>query len=127
MSHSSSPPTTGSRPEQRRWARVPIDVRVRLRYEREGTQQQCHCRGYDISESMGLMSPYELEFGQLVDLEFLLPESGAPIKIRAVVRSQVGFRLGCEFIALTEDQKADIRRYGTAFQPSQPLVLGCRK
>jgi len=44
--------------DQRRWVRVPINVRVRLWYERERKQQQCHCRSFDISEGgIGLMSP----------------------------------------------------------------------
>jgi c-di-GMP-binding flagellar brake protein YcgR len=120
MSHSSSSPTTGSRPEQRRLIRVPINVRVRLRYEQEGTQQQCHCRSHDISEKgMGLMAPYELELGQVVDLEFSLPESRASLKLRAVIRSKVGFRLGCEFSSPTDKQKSEIARYGNAFQLSK--------
>ena len=120
MSHSSNLPTTGSRPEQRRLVRVPINVRVRLRYEREGMQQQCHCRSYDISEKgMGLMSPYEIELGQVVDLEFSLPETMAPLKLRAVIRSKVGFRLGCEFISPTDDQKTEIANYGNALQSSK--------
>ena len=116
----STPPINGPSPIQRRWVRVPINVRVRLRYEREGKQQQCHCRSFDISEGgIGLMSPYEIELGQVVDLEFSLPESTAPLKLRAVIRSQVGFRLGCEFILLTDKQKTEIARYGNA-QRSKP-------
>ena len=115
MSHSSNPPTKGPRLIKRRLVRVPINVRVRLRYEREGMQQQCHCRSYDISEKgMGLMSPCEIELGQVVDLEFSLPETMAPLKLRAVIRSKVGFRLGCEFISPTDDQKTEIANYGNA-------------
>jgi len=112
-----NPPTKGPWPIQRRWVRVPINVRVRLRYEREGMQQLCHCRSFDISEGgIGLMSPYELELDQEVDLEFSLPETIAPLKLRAVIRSKVGFRLGCEFISPTDAQKQEIVRYGKAFQ-----------
>ena len=112
-----NPPTNGPWTIQRRWVRVPIDVRVRLQYEREGVQQLCHCRSFDISEGgIGLMSPYELELDKVVDLEFSLPETMAPLKLRAVIRSKVGFRVGCEFVLPTEKQKADIARYGKAFQ-----------
>ena len=62
------------------------------------------------------MSPYDIELGQEVDLEFSLPESTAPLKLRAVIRSKVGFRLGCEFILPTGKQKADIASYGNAQQ-----------
>jgi len=44
MSQSLNPQTKGPRLIKRRLVRVPINVRVRLRYEREGMQQQCHCR-----------------------------------------------------------------------------------
>ena len=115
MSYASNPPTSGPWPVQRRSVRVPVNVRVRLRYERERMQQQCHCRSYDISETgMGLMSPYELELGQMVELEFALPESLEPLKLRAVICSKVGFRLGCEFISPNDRQKIEIARYGNA-------------
>jgi c-di-GMP-binding flagellar brake protein YcgR len=117
MSHFSNLPTNLSGPIQRRWVRVPINVRVRLRYERERKQQQCHCRSFDISEGgMGLISPYDLELDQVVDLDFSLSESTAPLKLRAVIRSQVGFRLGCEFISPTIIQKTEIASYGNAQQ-----------
>jgi hypothetical protein len=46
---------------------------------------------------MGLVSPYELDVGQSVELEFSLPGMKAPLKMHAVIRSRVGFRLCCEF------------------------------
>jgi len=46
---------------------------------------------------MGLVSPYELDVGQSVELEFSLPGLKAPLKLHAVIRSRVGFRLCCEF------------------------------
>lgn len=116
MGHSSNLPTNGAWAVQRRWVRVPLNVRVRLRYERGRKQQQCHCRSLDISEGgMGLISPYEIERNQVVDLEFSLPETSVPFNLRAVVRSQVGFRLGCEFILPTDSLKTEIARYGRAF------------
>ena len=57
------------------------------------------------------MSPYDIELGQEVDLEFSLPESTAPLKLRAVIRSKVGFRLGCEFGWPTEKQRTEITTY----------------
>ena len=115
MSHPTNPPINGPWPVQRRSVRVPVNVRVRLRYERERMQQQCHCRSYDISETgMGLMSPYEIELGQMVDLEFSLSESLEPLKLRAMICSKVGFRLGCEFISPTDRQKIEITRYGNS-------------
>jgi len=108
------------RPMQRRSPRVPIDVRVRLRYEKNRKQQDCHCRSFDISEvGMGLVSPYELEAEQPVELVFSLPGTTAPLRLQAVIRSKIGFRLGCEFISLTQKQKSEIDRYGNAFQLSK--------
>jgi hypothetical protein len=67
------------------------------------------------------VSPYELEPDQVVDLEFSLPEAIAPLKLRAVTRSKVGFRLGCEFVSPTDRQKTEIARYGNAFRSSKRL------
>ncbi len=66
------------------------------------------------------MSPYELEPDQVVDLEFSLPEMMAPLKLRAVTRSKVGFRLGCEFILPTDKQIAAIASYGNT------TLVSCR-
>ena len=60
------------------------------------------------------MSTYELESGQVVELEFSLPETTAPLELRAVTRSKVGFRLGCEFVLPADKRKAEIARYGIA-------------
>jgi hypothetical protein len=66
----------------------------------------------DVSEGgIGMLSPYELELDQVVDLEFSLPETKAPLQLRAVIRSKVGFRVGCEFVSPTSEQKAEIVRY----------------
>jgi hypothetical protein len=92
--------------------RAPLNVRVLLRYEREGVERQCHCRSFDVSEGgIGLMSPDELELDRVVELELWLPETEAPLQLRAVIRSKVGFRLGCEFVDPTSKQKAEIIRY----------------
>ena len=65
------------------------------------------------------MFPYELELDQVVDLEFSLPEAVAPLKLQAVIRSKIGFRVGCEFVLPTEKQQTDIARYGNGWQPSR--------
>jgi hypothetical protein len=79
--------------------------------------QQCHCWSFDISEGgMGLISPYEVELDETVELEFSLPGATAPLKLLATIRSKVGFRLGCEFISPTDTQKQEIVGYGKAFQ-----------
>lgn len=99
-----------------------MDVRVELRYEREGVQQRWTCRSFDVSEGgIGLMSPYELELGQAVELEFSLPETKVSLQLRAVIRSKVGFRLGCEFVFPTSRQKTEIIRYKSRLRlPEEP-------
>jgi len=68
------------------------------------------------------MSPYDLELGQVVELELSLPESTAPFKLQAAIRSKVGFRLGCEFISPTDQQKSEIARYTTTFQSRDAMA-----
>jgi hypothetical protein len=117
MSYSLNPLINPTWPKHRRWIRAPINVRVRILFEREGTPQQCHCRSFSVSQGgIGLISPYALEVDQMVILEFRLPGTVAPLKLRAVTRSKAGFRLDCEFVLLTDKQKAEIVRYENAYQ-----------
>ena len=71
------------RTDRRHRGRTTLNLRVRLRYVRNGRQQECHCRSFDISEGgMGLVSSCELYVGQSVELEFSLPGIKAPLKCK---------------------------------------------
>lgn len=104
-----NPVSSRGTPERRRWVRSSLDVRVRVKLERVRTAQPCYCRSTDISEGgIGLFAPYEIEAGQVADIEFSLPGTATPLRIRAVVRSRAGYRYGLEFLSLANGQRREI-------------------
>ena len=52
----------------------------------------------------------DLELGQQLALDFILPYSQVPLKIPATVRNRSAFRYGLEFQDPTPDQRSAIQR-----------------
>jgi len=56
---------------------------------------------------MAIYIPAELQVGQMVQIEFILPDSNQRLGVTALVRDCSGFRCGVEFLSLTPtEQKA---------------------
>jgi c-di-GMP-binding flagellar brake protein YcgR len=63
-------------------------------------------RSHDICEDgMAIYIPAELERGQMVQVEFLLPNSQQRLGIGAIVRDCQGFRCGIQFDHLTAAER----------------------
>lgn len=73
-------------------------------------QRKCALQGrsHDLSEQgMAIYIPAELEVGQTVQIEFIVPDSHQRLGVSAVVRDCNGFRCGVEFQDLTsKDQES---------------------
>jgi hypothetical protein len=70
-----------------------------------------HGRTKDIAEGgLGATIPGEIEIGEVVGLEFQLPEIPEPLKLKAEVRYRRGFQYGFRFLNATEQQRELIRR-----------------
>ena len=72
-------------------------------------QRRCVLQGrsHDLSESgMAIYIPAELQVGQIVQVEFVLPESAQRLGVTALVRDCSGFRCGVEFVKLTATEEA---------------------
>jgi len=54
---------------------------------------------------MAIYIPAELQVGQIVQIEFVLPESAQRLGVTAMVRDCSGFRCGVEFIKLTATEE----------------------
>jgi PilZ domain len=52
----------------------------------------------------------DLELGEQLALDFVLPYSQVPLKISAIVRNRSAFRYGLEFQDPTPDQRSAIQR-----------------
>lgn len=99
---------TESHSKTRRWSRFKVEVRVKVVLPNRGA---IYGQGSDISEGgMALFVPTELETGQTVQAEILLPYCREKVMLRGVVRNRDGFRYGVEFSALSDHEKLLIER-----------------
>lgn len=76
-------------------------------------QRRCVFRGrsHDLSEQgMAIYIPAELDPGQIVQIEFIVPETNQHLGVHAIVRDSAGFRCGVEFQNLTPLDQAALRR-----------------
>ena len=92
----------------RRWQRYRVEVRVKVKLQNRGA---VYGQGSDISEGgMALFIPTELELGQTISAELMLPYCQEKVSLRGVVRSRSGFRYGIEFSVLSDHEKVLIER-----------------
>jgi hypothetical protein len=61
-------------------------------------------------EGIGGTLTGDLELGEVVALEFTVPLSPHPIKLRGIVRYKNGFQYGFEFLAVDAMQRQSIQR-----------------
>jgi PilZ domain-containing protein len=96
--------TTRVRRSQRFKVNFAIKVFATLRNRKCALQGRSH----DLcEEGMAIYIPAELERGQMVQVEFVLPHSQQRLGVSAIVRDCEGFRCGIQFENLTApDQQA---------------------
>ena len=76
---------------------------------REWRQFDAHSK--DLSEAgIGVLVAAELTMGEVVTLAFLVPGM-EPWSVRAVLRHRRRFHYGCEFLALSDEQKKELSAY----------------
>ena len=104
-------PTRPDRERIRRYPRFAIDARLQVRMFPQGEFRSCWGRSTELGpDGIGATLTGELESGEIVSLEFPLPLSPYPLKVRAIVRYRQGLRYGFEFLTLSEAQRDTIRR-----------------
>jgi c-di-GMP-binding flagellar brake protein YcgR len=97
---------------ERRWKRLKVDIRVRLRRWEEAEDAASLVRSYEMSEGgMSVYAPGRLEIGTFVVVAFSLPAESYVLRIRAVVRNERGFRYGLEYVDLADADRFEIVRY----------------
>jgi len=100
---------SGSGPEQRRWSRHKIDVRLTASCKLDGKPITMFGRANTLSQGgIGAYIPHSLAIGTSLLLELTFPYSSAEVKIKAVVRSCEGFRYGLEFMDLRDELRTII-------------------
>lgn len=68
-------------------------------------------RSHDLSlEGMSVYIAAELQVGQVVQIQFALPESQRRLGVNAIVRNSQGFRCAVEFQNLTSVEQEELAR-----------------
>jgi len=95
----------------RRVPRYSIDVAVRVSLVKNAQKQTFSGRGSELSEAgMAAYVPAELNLGDRVSIEMMLPYSREALSLVAIVRNRSGFRYGMEFKDVTDAQRQNILR-----------------
>jgi hypothetical protein len=108
---SSAPGRKKTAPYTRRYPRYPMDVRMNVNVFRHGEITYLWGRSTELGlDGIGGTLTGNLEPGEVVSLEFPLPLSPYPLKLRAIVRYRIGLHYGFEFLTPTADQKSSLER-----------------
>lgn len=100
---------------KRRWKRIKVDIRVRIRRWEEPEEAATVVRTYELSEGgMSVYASETLETGTVLLVEMTLPTAEKGLRLRAMVRNRRGFRCGMEFVGLPATARSEIVRYLTA-------------
>jgi hypothetical protein len=104
----------GAKPQKtvrntRRYPRYAMDVRMTVQVFRDGTMRYFWGRSTEFGQDgIGGTLTGELVVGEVVSIEFALPASPLPVRVRAIVRYQIGLHYGFEFLTLTVAQRAAV-------------------
>ena len=95
----------------RRYPRYSMDLRMNVHVFRHGEISYFWGRSTELGlDGIGGTLTGNLEPGEVVSMEFPLPLSPYPLKLRAIVRYRIGLHYGFEFLTPTPDQKSSLER-----------------
>jgi PilZ domain-containing protein len=111
MSDTTSGPRHRRKADARHFPRYRIDVRALVKVRRDSGIVEMRGRSTDLSESgMGVTLSGDLQLGEVIEMEFSLPFTREPLHLRALVRRRNGLNYGMEFLTLSPQQRAAIKR-----------------
>jgi PilZ domain-containing protein len=103
----------------RRYARYRTELPVIVKVLGTDGYMRIHGRCFEIAEAgLGAVITSELVAGEMVTLEFSIPEISEPFVMRAVVRHRMGFLHGFEFIGALSRQSDLIQTFCKKLEPS---------
>ena len=104
-------PSQKSSRSMRQFPRFQLDVRMLVHVFRDGTTTTVWGRSTSLGqEGIGATLTGEMELGEVVGLEFTVPLSPHPVKLRGIIRYKNGFQYGFEFLAVDGKQRQAIQR-----------------
>jgi TonB family protein len=121
-------PSSGFSGVRRRIPRYSVAIPVDITVLRSGAPASIPGRSLDLGEGgVAAVLAAELQLGEWVAVEFLLPNAGHAFQTKAVVRHHNQLRCGFEFLGLSGDQRSMIRRWAgnslplPTLEPAAPL------
>ena len=103
----------------RRYARYRTELPVIVKVLGKEGYVRIHGRCFEIAEAgLGAVISSELGAGEMVTLEFSIPEASEGFVMRAVVRHRMGFLHGFEFVGALPEQVGIIRALCQKLEPS---------
>jgi hypothetical protein len=107
----SAPSRKKTAPYTRRYPRHGMDVRINVQVFRAGSVSYLWGRSTELGlDGIGATLTGDLEPGEVVSMEFPLPLSPYPLKLRAIVRYRIGLHYGFEFLTPTPEQRISLER-----------------
>jgi len=104
---------------KRRYERYRTDFPVNASVLRESGYHDLAGRCGDIGHGgMGAVFNAECVKGEVISLEFRLPDAAQVLSVRSIVRYRRGFLHGLEFLGLTEAQRQEIEAFCSQLTPS---------
>ena len=101
----------GTSQPPRRFPRYQVDLRVSVQVFRTSGTVSLWGRSCELGEDgIGATLTGQVEPGEVVSMELLLPAASYPLKFRALARYRTGLRHGFEFLALNRQQKDALHR-----------------
>jgi len=103
----------------RHFARYRTELPLIVKVLGQDGYTRVHGRCFEIAEAgLGAVITSELVPGEMVTLEFSIPDITDVFSMRAVVRHRMGFLHGFEFIGLLEAQREQIKGFCRTLEPS---------
>jgi PilZ domain len=94
---------------ERRAPRYQVHMRLRVVLPKNKASKCFQAMGEDINEfGMAMFVASELEIGEVVQVDFVLPYQQQKLMVKATVRNRKGFRYGVEFANTSDDDRKAI-------------------
>jgi hypothetical protein len=103
----------------RRYARYRTEIPVIVKVLGKDGYLRIHGRCFEIAEAgLGAVITSELTAGEMVTLEFSIPDIAEAFVIRSVVRHRMGFLHGFEFIGALAKQSELLQTFCQRLEPA---------
>ena len=115
----SLPEASARKSSTRRYARYRTELPLIVKVLGQEGYLRIHGRCFEIAENgLGAVITSEFRAGEMVSLEFAIPNVKDQQNYRAVVRHRMGFLHGFEFVGILPEQREQIKNYCRTLAPA---------